>query len=253
MTALQVENLSKRYGKNLILDNLSFSLQTGSLSALLGPNGSGKSTLMKGILGIIKTSSATIIKRNPRIGYMPQTPAFPSYLSVAEIIQFFNELQRVSNKQEASLHKKTTSAESLRSDQEKWQEQLIYEMNINTFMDKKINQISPGMRQKVNIMQCFMFPQDLFFLDEPSAGLDLRMLHYLRNLLLAQKKAGKTILYTSHIMNEVEILANEMILLFNKKIALQASPQEIIQQEKAINLEEALRFWLEKRDDIENL
>lgn len=240
--SITVQNLSKYFNKSLILNDISFHVPKGNLTALLGQNGSGKSTLMKSILNIIRINKESIIKTSSDIAYMPQSPAFPKHLNVREVIHLFNALNAA--RPTTSKKKKKNLATPLSDTQKRWQKQLIEEMAIDDFMHKKIHQLSPGMRQKVNILQCFMFQRKIVLLDEPSAGLDLHMLHYLKKLLLAQKNAGITILYTSHIMAEVEALADEMIWLYDGKVALQESPRKIIQQQKAKNLEEALRLWV---------
>ncbi len=227
LMAIQIKKLSKRYRNVQILKDISVTIPQGRLSALLGPNGSGKSTLMKSILGIIRTSPTTSIQCEPEIGYMSQHPAFPRYLTVLEVIRFFCELNPPANLS--------------------YKEKLMEEMAITTFQHKRIRELSPGMRQKLNIMQCFMWEPNVFLLDEPSAGLDLQMTHYLKNLLKEKKRQGKTILYTSHVMSEVETLADEMLMLHEGIIALQIAPKTLIKREKSTNLEGALLKWWEKQ------
>ena len=228
---IEVNHLNKTFAGVRVLKQISFHIPKGSLAALLGPNGAGKSTLIKSILGITNPDqhdperqvskarfSGTRWKRSSRYanhgsmklssenmpGYMPQVPAFPKHLSVAEVIDFFESLNQ------------TKPIEK---------ENLISDMNMSQFMYKNIYSLSHGMKQKVNILQCFMFDRSVFILDEPTAGLDPDTAYYLKKLLLQKSKSGKTILFTSHIMSEVEELANEMFILLDGKIILHGQPQ----------------------------
>ena len=119
-------------------------------------------------------------------------------------------------------------------------------MGIANFSHKNFQNLSQGMKQKINILQCFMSEPDLYILDEPTAGLDPNMVYYLKKLMLECKKKSKTILFTSHIMSEVEELADQVLVLLDGKIVLNSSPQKIIKDFQSANLEEAIRVYWEK-------
>ena len=232
---IEVNNLNKSFSDIPVLKEISFCIAEGTLAALLGPNGAGKSTLIKSVLGVINPDQHGLMKIGNQIrsrgiansedipGYMPQSPAFPRHLSVNEVIDFFESLNQTEPMQKESL---------------------ISEMKMSDFMHKKINSLSQGMKQKVNILQCFMFDHSVFILDEPTSSLDPDMAYYLKNLLLQKKKEKKTILFTSHIMSEVEELADEMLILLDGRIILQDSPRNTIKRQRSKNLEEAIRtYW----------
>ena len=229
---IQIKELNKTFGKYQILKNITFEIQEGKILALLGPNGSGKSTLLKCLLGITPADLIHSWDHKHQIdlrsiGYMPQNPSFPKNLSVKEIINFLDRI-------------------SLSSVSEAYKEQLLIDMDIYPFIEKNFNELSQGMKQKINILQCFMAQPNLYILDEPTAGLDPNMTYYIKKLLLEEKNKGKTILFTSHIMSEVEDLADELLVLIHGEIVLQDKPSSIIKTMKSSNLEEAIRVYWRK-------
>lgn len=235
---IYITNLTKNYSHFTALKDIHLEVNSGQIIALIGPNGSGKSTLLKSILKLVTPDSGSIIQINKtdildksylldHIGYMPQLPDFPSNLKVSEIMETFEYI---------------TPEEPIYKD-------LIYkELSINSFLDKKFGELSGGMKQKVNIYQCFMYKRNLLVLDEPSASLDPDMSHYLKELIIRRKKDGSTILFTSHILSEVENFADEFILLQDGRLKVQDSPVKFIEKQKASSLEHALYLYYQKEN-----
>ncbi len=227
---INIKGLNKKFGDhNQVLQNISIRIPSGCSFALLGPNGSGKSTFLKCLLGVVTPDSGKLKGIDPQtmVGYMPQNPAFPKNLRVIDLIRFF---------------------ESLTRDIPKYKDQLIHDMRINTFSNKKIAHLSHGMKQKINILQCFMFNPSIIILDEPTAGLDPSISYYLKEFINFRKKEEKTILFTSHIMSEVEEMADEMAVLIEGEIVLHSKPSLVTKKANAKNLEEAVRIYWTKQN-----
>lgn len=231
---IQIKNLSKTYKKQRVLRGIDLHIPEGSLFSLLGPNGSGKTTLLKSILGTVIPDRGSEIHLHGKsirgtdqykreIGYLPQAPKFPPHLKVKEMIHLLQRLRK-----QRPTHK----------------EQLIADLKIDLFWSKPLGELSGGMTQKVNILQCFMFETPLVILDEPTLGLDPQVTFYVKGWVKKLHSNGKTILFTSHIMAEVEELAKQMALLVEGKLYTVISPAEL-KKEKGVNsLEEALhQFW----------
>lgn len=233
---ITLRNLEKSYGRQKVLEALHLEIPSGSLFALLGPNGSGKTTVLKALLGIIHPSPGGEILFEGRnvsgenaykrdVGYMPQIPKYPPHLKVKELVILFEKLRR-----KKGAHK----------------ERLIADLRVDRFWNKSFGELSGGMSQKVNILLCFMFETSLLLLDEPTLGLDPTITFYLKQLLREKKGEGKTILFTSHVMAEVEELADRMALLVEGKIHTVTSPEALKKEKGASTLEEALQhFWKE--------
>ncbi len=202
--------------------------------ALLGPNGSGKSTMIKCLLGLVIPDSGTIAVDGveypsgmpgalARTGYMPQSPDFPENLRVEELIDLFN---------------------SLSADPPVHRDELLKDLGINGFLKKRFHDLSRGMKQKINLLQCFMSERELYILDEPTASLDPLNAYYLKNRISDCRKRGAAVLFTSHIMKEVEELSEELCLMLEGKIITRGKPDAIIKKSGSANLEEALvREW----------
>ncbi len=225
---IQIDNLCKRFGKNEVLRNLDLKIESKGIVAILGPNGSGKTTLIKSILGMVipNEGTITISGENIRnkwkylrdIEYLPQIANFPNNLKVKELIRMIKDLhQQPSN-----------------------DEELIALFNLEPFMDKKLATLSGGTKQKVNIVMTFMFDGPLIILDEPTTGLDPMALIQLKQLIQEEKSKGKTILVTSHIMQFVEEVADEVVYLLEGKIYFKGSIGQLKEMTKQTDVEHAI-------------
>lgn len=233
---IQIQNLSKTYRKKTVIRNFDLEIQKGLITALVGPNGSGKTTLLKCILGLtfpdkgsklLLADSEYLNKEGiNEIGYMPQTPLFPQNLKVKEILEILEDLEK-----EKCI----------------FMEKLKQELEIKQFENKYFGELSGGMKQKVNILQCFSSEKKFYIIDEPTASLDPHISFYLKNLLKERKTMGSSILFTSHIMSEVDEIADRVVVLVEGKLILHETPKEILDKSKASNMEEALRsFWMKE-------
>ncbi|MGW9685713.1 ABC transporter ATP-binding protein [Flagellimonas sp. 2504JD1-5] len=225
---IQIDNLCKRFGKNQVLRNLNLTIEQKGIVAILGPNGSGKTTLIKSILGMVIPNEGTITisgenirnkwKYLQDIEYLPQIANFPSNLKVKELIRMIKDLHQQPSKEE----------------------QLISLFGLEPFLNKKLSTLSGGTKQKVNIVMTFMFDGPLIILDEPTTGLDPAALIQLKQLIQEEKSNGKTILVTSHIMQFVEEVADEIVYLLEGKIYFKGNIEELKNMTKQTNVEHAI-------------
>ncbi|MCK0189827.1 ABC transporter ATP-binding protein [Arenibacter sp. F20364] len=225
---IHVESLHKRFGKNEVLAGLELNIDQGGIFAILGPNGSGKTTLIKTLLGMVIPNKGTIAvmdspvrnkwKYRQDINYLPQIANFPGNLKVKELIAMIKDIrQKPSNEQK-----------------------LIGLFGLEPFLDKKLSNLSGGTKQKVNIVLTFMFDSPLIILDEPTNGLDPLSLIHLKELIFEEKAKGKTFLITSHIMQFVEEVSDEIVYLLEGKIYFKGSIAELKTKTGQSNFEHAI-------------
>lgn len=204
---IKVENLSKKYGNQLILDGISFELKSGEIVGLLGPNGAGKSTLMKLLTGYLQPTFGTIFinelplsenlrKTQQQIGYLPEHNPLYTEMYVREYLQFH-----------ASIHKID----------KKLVEQAIKKVGLTSEVHKKIEQLSKGYRQRVGLAAAILHNPAMLILDEPTTGLDPNQLIEIRQLIKDLGK-DKIVLFSSHILQEVEAVCDRVIILHKGKM-----------------------------------
>lgn len=229
---IQVKDLHKKFGPQVVLNGLDLDVNDQGIIAVLGPNGSGKTTLIKSILGMvvpdkgqIKIEGDSVLKRwdyRQNIDYLPQIANFPGNLKVMELITMIKDLRGKPSR-----------------DQE-----LIEFFKLQPYLDKKLNKLSGGTKQKVNLVLCFMFDSPLIILDEPTSGLDPISLLHLRDLIQQEKEKGKTILITSHIMNFVEEVADRIVFLLEGKIYFDGTVSELKTNTGQMDFEHAIATLL---------
>lgn len=207
--AISVSNISKRYGAQLALDNVSFSIAAGEVVGILGPNGAGKSTLMKIITCFLPPSEGDVtidgfsihdqsLEVRRRVGYLPENNPLYTDMYVREYLEFVAGLHQL-NKKEARAA------------------EMIDITGLTREQHKKIGQLSKGYRQRVGIAQAMIHNPDVLILDEPTSGLDPNQLLEIRNLIRTLGKE-KTVMLSTHVMQEVEAICNRVIILNQGKI-----------------------------------
>lgn len=225
---IQIENLHKRFGENQVLKGIDIQIQSGVL-AILGPNGSGKTTLNKCILGMVFPDKGKITVNQQdinnrwnyrkEIDYLPQIANFPNNITVAELIRMIKDLRNLKSKNETHL---------------------LQLFKLQPFLNKKLNNLSGGTKQKVNLLLTFMFDSPIIILDEPTTGLDPAALIILKKLIEEEKKKGKTILVTSHIMSFVEEISDEIMFILEGKIYFKGTISQLKNQTQQTNFEHAI-------------
>ena len=225
---IHVENLYKKFGKNQVLAGLDLHIHKGGIFAILGPNGSGKTTLIKTVLGMVVPDKGTISvmdtsikngwKYRKEINYLPQIANFPGNLKVKELISMIKDIRQRPSEEE----------------------KLIGRFGLEPFLDKKLTNLSGGTKQKVNIVLAFMFDSPLIILDEPTNGLDPSALIRLKELIVEEKAKGKTFLITSHIMQFVEEVSDEIVYLLEGSIYFKGNIPELKAKTGETNFERAI-------------
>ncbi len=200
---IRIENISKRFRKLQVLDNISATFSKGQVISLIGPNGSGKTTLIKSILGMVKPNSGKIfvadqlINGDPsyreKIGYMPQIGRYPDNMKIG---QLFKMLQHIRNIDEANLDKT-----------------LVKQFELEKIFENPMRTLSGGTRQKVSAAVAFLFNPPILILDEPTAGLDPLASELLKEKIIAEKKKNKLILITSHILSDLDDLTTHVMYM----------------------------------------
>jgi Cu-processing system ATP-binding protein len=225
---IEINDLHKQFGKNQVLKGVDLTIDQGQIYAVLGPNGSGKTTLIKSILGMVIPDKGNIsvlndpIKKDwkyrKKIDYLPQIANFPPNIKVKELIHMIKDLRNSPSEEES----------------------LITLFGLQPFLNKKLSTLSGGTKQKVNIVLTFMFDTPLIILDEPTTGLDPKALISLKDLIRNEKAKGKTILITSHIMQIVEEMADEILYLLEGEIYFKGSIKELLNRTEQTNFEHAI-------------
>ena len=228
MAEIKLQNINKAFGSNEVLKDLNLEFSGSGITAILGPNGSGKTTLIKSILGMVIIDSGEIdfngidIQRQHAyrnsIDYLPQIARFPENLKVSEL---FDLIQDIRSKPSRS-------------------KELIDLFEIGNTLNQKLKTLSGGTRQKVNIIQSMMFDSPVLILDEPTSGLDPLSLIRLKELIFEEKQKGKTILFTTHIMNLVDEIADRVVYLLDGNIYFDGTPTQLIEKYKTQNIEHAI-------------
>jgi Cu-processing system ATP-binding protein len=214
---IKIEHLRKRFKKLHALDNVSAEIPGGHAVSLIGPNGSGKTTLIKCILGMVRADSGNIYfdnqlvrndyKYRNRIGYMPQIGRYPDNMKIEQVLGMIKNIRGVSNK-------------SLDND-------LYKAFGIDSIKDKSMQSLSGGTRQKISATLAFMFNPDVFILDEPTAGLDPVASEILKDKINKEKRRGKLILITSHILSDLDELTTDIMYLNEGKMQFYDSLESI--------------------------
>ncbi len=220
---LQINNLSKNYRNIKALDELSLSVNKGNIFGILGPNGSGKTTTLAIILGIVKANSGTFswfeedenFLINYKIGALLETPNFYPYLSIYNNLQISGEIKRISNIEQEI-------------------DRVLELTDLAQRKHSKFNTLSFGMKQRLAISSLLMGDPEVLVLDEPTNGLDPEGIADIRNIILSEAKKGKTIIFASHILDEVEKICSHVAILKKGKIITVGQVSEILGNEEKI-------------------
>ncbi len=212
---IRVERLTRRFGEHTAVRDLSIEVKQGESFALLGPNGSGKTTTLKCLAGLIKPSQGKILIdgfdawKNPqqarrRMSYLPQRVNFPDNLTAREVLEFYRRLRKLPPQR---VDETLSGAR----------------FNFNGFTDKAVGEFSGGMIQRLGLAVACLPDAPILLLDEPTASLDPEGAIRFREFLLSLKREGKTIVFTSHTLADVEQLADRVaILVGGRLVALES-------------------------------
>lgn len=217
-TTLQVENVSKHYGEFTAVRNLSFDVRAGRVFGFLGPNGAGKTTTIRMIVGITFPDEGTIElfgekvsnESQNRIGYLPEERGLYKKMKVQDQLRYFAALKNVSQ----------TEADR-RIDF--W----LDRMKLSEWKKKKTTDLSKGMSQKIQFISTVLHDPDLLILDEPFSGLDPVNVEFLIEVVAELKAQGKTIIFSTHLMETAERLCDDIILINKSRRVIGGTLREV--------------------------
>jgi len=210
--AVEIVNLAKRYGKQVVLQPLTWRLKRGKCVAFCGGNGAGKSTLIRMLAGLIRPTQgeirlfgrpqADILKANrrgqgPFVRLMPDQVTFSASITAREALRFYARLQGVSSERV---------------------DEVLAELGLDAVQNRRVSAFSKGMTQRLLLAQAILIRPDLLLLDEPANGLDPVWSEMLKALLKRLQRQGTTILFSSHQLSDVQEIADEVLLLYQGKL-----------------------------------
>ena len=225
---IEVKNITKKYGNNTAVDNITFEVKDGEVVGFLGPNGAGKSTTMNMITGFIEPTQGKIIvngndiskkpkKAKRQIGYMPENVPLYYELTVKEFVTYMAELKFVKRK-----------------DRKEEVQRVLKETGLEEVQKKLIRNLSRGYKQRVSMAGALVGNPDVIILDEPTVGLDPKQITEIRNLI---KELGKkhTVILSTHILSEVSQICERVVIINKGKIIAVDTPENLEKMTKEKN------------------
>ena len=225
---IEVKNITKKYGNNTAVDNITFEVKDGEVVGFLGPNGAGKSTTMNMITGFIEPTQGKIIvngndiskkpkKAKRQIGYMPENVPLYYELTVKEFVTYMAELKFVKRK-----------------DRKEEVQRVLKETGLEEVQKKLIRNLSRGYKQRVSMAGALVGNPDVIILDEPTVGLDPKQITKIRNLI---KELGKkhTVILSTHILSEVSQICERVVIINKGKIIAVDTPENLEKMTKEKN------------------
>ena len=222
--AVRVEGVSKSYGSTVALSSVWLEIQKGTIHGIIGPNGSGKTTLMRiissltqrdsgqvSVLGFDPSVSPLHIKR--MIGYVPENPALYQSMTTTEYLNFVGSVRGI----DSARHDTLTAA-------------FVKSLELEEYVDEPIGSLSFGSRQKVSIISALLHDPQVIILDEALKGVDPRSSRVIRDLLKALSRNGKTVLFSTHVIETVDTLCDRLSILYRGKIIDTGTAPELIER-----------------------
>ena len=225
--AIEIENLSKEYPhgflnlkKKMSLENLNMQVESGEVFGFLGPNGAGKSTTIKLLMRLIFPTSGTArilgkpiddVSVHEDIGYLPEQPYFYDYLTAVELLDYF-----------ARFHGLTAN------DRRERVQKMLRKVGLETAKKIQLRKYSKGMLQRVGMAQAILHEPEVVVLDEPMSGLDPLGRREVRDIILELKREGKTVLFSTHILSDAEMLCDRVGVIVGGKLRGVGTPGEMV-------------------------
>ncbi len=207
-TTLHARSLTKRFGDRVALRDVTFDVDSGELVAVVGPNGAGKTTLLSILAGIQPADGGEVEVPAGGVGWVPQQAAVYSKLTVEENLRLFARLERVADPDEAVAR-------------------MLDQADLTDRAGDEVGTLSGGNRQRVNIAVGLVAAPSVLLLDEPSTALDPRQRERLWGFVGAQSKHGTSVLYSTHIVQEVELYADRVLVLADGELIYTGTPREL--------------------------
>ena len=226
---IKIKNLTKKFNKFTALQNIDLECKKGHSIAFIGPNGCGKTTLIKCILGLNVVESGDILVNGnsvkndflyrEKIGYMPQIGKYPENMTIGQTIKMIQDNRK--------------NIENLDTE-------LLEAFELPKLYDKKMSTLSGGTTQKVSAVLAFMFHPEIIILDEPTAGLDPLASEILKNKIIKERKNGKLIIITSHLLSELDDMVNEIVFINEGKILVHQSVEDLKTETQQTKISDAI-------------
>jgi ABC-2 type transport system ATP-binding protein len=249
--AAETVGLTKRYALSwkrrvlVALDHLDLQIKPGEVFGLLGPNGSGKSTTIKLLLGLIAPNEGDArifglppesIEARRRVGFLPENPYFYGFLNGDETLRFYGKLCGLSGaKLEARIEK------------------LIDLVGLQNGRERPLRSYSKGMLQRIGLAQAMIHDPDLLFLDEPTAGVDPQGSAQIRDLILSLKKMGKTVIFSSHLLEQVQEVADRVAIFSLGKKVLEGSLNDLLVEKESTLVNLPGELSADRREQLQTL
>ena len=230
---LIVDNISKQFGKVQALSNTSFRAENGRITGLLGPNGAGKTTALRIVFGLLNADQGKVnidgidpaqdpLAARRQLGILTDQFGLYERLTTRENLAYFGQLHRMSMPQ---IEQNTRELEQM--------------LGMQEIMDRRTAGFSQGQRIKVALARAMLHKPQNVLLDEPTRGLDVMSTRAMRNALLALKERGCCVVFSSHVMQEVSALCDDVVVMARGTVVAQGSPQQLCQQAGKADLEDA--------------
>lgn len=227
-TILKVDGLSKSFGSRTVVDNVSLDIRQGEMFGFLGPNGSGKTTTIRMCLGIIRPNAGSVEVLGARperdvlknVGYLPEERGLTKKVKVVEVLRFLGRLKGMSAN--------AVDSEAL---------ELLERVGLWEHRNKRVESLSRGMTQLVQFCGAIIHHPDLIILDEPFSGLDPLNVNLMKELLSERQQAGATVMFSTHIMTDVEELCERVALISDSRLLLFGNLAEMKRQRGAKSIQ----------------
>lgn len=236
---IKIKNLTKKFNKFTALQNIDLDCKKGHSIAFIGPNGCGKTTLIKCILGLNVVESGDILVNGnsvkndflyrEKIGYMPQIGKYPENMTIGQTIKMIQDNRK--------------NVENIDTE-------LLEAFELPKLYDKKMSTLSGGTTQKVSAVLAFMFHPEIIILDEPTAGLDPLASEILKNKIIKERKNGKLIIITSHLLSELDDMVNEIVFINEGKILVHQSVEDLKTETQQSKISDAITNILKNMRNV---
>lgn len=230
---INVENIAKNFGDVVAVRDVSFTAKDGAITTLLGANGSGKSTTLRTVAALLMPDAGRCLvdgicvqddalKAQERLGIFPDQFGLYVRLTAREHLQYFAEIHGLTGKR---LHAAI--------------DEVVATLRMDDILDRRTEGFSQGQRMKVALARAIVHKPQNIVLDEPTRGLDVMSIRLLRQILFDLKEAGHCVLLSSHVMAEVEILSDHVVMIADGKVCADGTPDALVAHAGEENLEEA--------------
>lgn len=229
------------------VDHVNFTAQKGEILGILGPNGAGKTTLLRMLGSLMEPTEGDVVITNQEgesitgkaslkqhIGYLSENTKLYGRFTVREMLTLFGELYDFSKEE---IEDRVEEVSQL--------------LSMEEFIDNRIEKLSTGQKQRTSISRCLMHNPEIYIFDEPTLGLDIISSKAIIDFMKQEKERGKSVLYSTHYMEEAEFLCDRIVMINKGKVIAQGTPQELRNQTGTTNLRDAFFAYIKGGDDYE--